>query len=80
MLDSTNCLGSDYSKNFRTHQMKEAVKQIPPDRRSSLAKEIVARANLAGCKDESALKVVLKLLRKEEPYAPTGSRDHSPAK
>ena len=79
MLDTTNCLQGVYSKNFQTQQMKEAVKQITPDRRRSLASEIVARANLVGCKDENALKVVLKLLRKEEPYAPSGSRDHSPA-
>lgn len=62
MLDTTNCLESNYHKHFLTHQVGEIVKEISPERRRELAGEIRARASLMGVKDEEALKVALKKL------------------
>jgi len=59
MLDQTNCLQGNFYKNFQTHQIKELIKGISPERRKELADEIRVRANITGVKNETALKVAL---------------------
>ncbi len=62
MFENVNGLKQPYTK-YISNQVCRIVRQIPKERRDSLAEEIVARANLLGYQNGDALKAALKHLR-----------------
>lgn len=51
---------------YKTNGVKNLVKQIPDDRKETLAEEILARANFFGCENKAALQKALKHLAVEQ--------------
>ena len=60
-----NQLKTSYTA-YKTNGIKTLVKQIPEDRKETLAEEILARANLFGCENKAALQRALKHLVVEQ--------------
>jgi len=65
MANNHNGLKIPY-ETYTANSVKKLVEQIPEDERASLAEEILARANVFGCENKTALQLALRHLAGEQ--------------